>query len=117
MSKYYLNLILLEGCPYSEAAFETVKNLNIKNKHIWVNGKNKENYKTKYISTFPQIYLKKENRLGSVLIGGNSDLQNIISTFYKKKLDNKLVKEFETKNNWSHKATLRIIQLINSIKN
>lgn len=115
MSKYYLNLILLEGCPYSEAAFKTVKDLNIKNKHIWVNSKNKENYKTKSISTFPQIYLKKENSLGSVLIGGNSDLQNLISTFYKKKLDGKLVKEYEKKYDWSHKATLRLIQLINSI--
>ena len=115
MLDYYLNLILLEGCPYSEAAFKTVKNLNIKNKYVWVNSKNKESYKTNSISTFPQIYLMKEDRLGSVLIGGNSDLQNIIGTFYKKKLDDKLVKEYDKKYDWSHKATLRIIELINSI--
>lgn len=114
MSNYYLQLILLEGCPYSENAYKTVNNYNIKNESIWINDDNKEIYKEKY-PTFPQIYLKKDNSNGSLLLGGNSDLQDFIKLFYKKKYNEKYINEFMTKNSWSKKATLRMIELINSI--
>ena len=115
MSRYKLQLFLLEGCPYSIEAYNTVKKYNINNQSIWVNEMNKKNYKTEKISTFPQIYLKKSDSNGSLLLGGNDDLQNLIRLFYKQKYNQKYINEFMTTYNWSKKATLRIIELVNSI--
>ena len=115
MSNYYLQLILLEGCPFSENAYETVNNYNIKNESIWIKkDDNKEIFKKIY-PTFPQIYLKKYNTNGSLLLGGNDDLQDFIKLFYKKKYNEKYINESMKKNSWSKKATLRMIELINSI--
>ena len=74
---YFLKIFLLKDCPYSIAAkdlLQNIKNLNITN----VNHNEKEKYKTKLISTFPQIYLKKKNSKGSLLLGGYSDLKFVL---------------------------------------
>ena len=45
----------------------------------------------------------------------DDDLQNLIRLFYKQKYNQKYINEFMTTYNWSKKATLRIIELVNSI--
>lgn len=115
MSNYYLHLILLKDCHHSLNSFETVNNLKIKNESKWISTEEeKEMYKENY-PTFPQIYLKKENSNGSLLLGGNDDLQKFIGLFYKQKYNNKYIDNFMDKSKWSKKATLRMIELINSI--
>ena len=112
---YYIDAILLENCPYSISANELLLSLNISSNKIWVNQNNKNIFKSKKISTFPQLYLKRDNMPGSVLIGGYSDLKNLIDIFYKKKYDNKNIINIMNKYKMSKKAVLRIIELINNI--
>jgi len=115
MSNYYLHAVILVGCPYSAAAQELLKNKsNIKTKFTFVNYENKENYKTEEIKTFPQIYLKKNNSNGSLLIGGYDKLKNIFETYYKEKYSlDKINNYIKDNNNWSKKSLLRLIELIN----
>lgn len=70
-----LKLIFLENCPYSIAAKELLN--NFKFKLISVNQENKHKYKTKEISTFPQIYMN------DILLGGYSDLTEIFDIINK----------------------------------
>jgi len=116
MNNYYLHSVILENCPYSNAANQLLKNHpNIKTKITLVNDSNKENYKTKQIDTFPQIYLKKNNDKGSLLIGGYTELKELFYLFYKTKYSNDEITNFIKKNNkWSRKALLRFLELINS---
>lgn len=115
MSKYYINAVILNGCGYSKAANELLdKYPNIKKKYVFVNYDEKDKYKTELIQTFPQIYLKKENSNNNLLLGGYSDLENFINTFYGKYEDN-TINEFMKKHPlWSKKGTLRLIELINN---
>jgi glutaredoxin len=113
---YYFNAILLEDCPYSMSADKLLKNYNIKSNIILVNSSNKDTYKTDKINTFPQIYLKKHNSVGNVLIGGYNDLKNLTDLVYKKKFNDEIIKTTMNKYNLSKKTSLRVYQLINSIK-
>jgi glutaredoxin len=115
MNNYSLKAILLGNCPYSNSAYELLKIHNIPVETIWINQLNKENYKTNLINTFPQIYLKKNNSNGNLLLGGYDDLNNFISTFLKKKISDSNINFFMEKSKWSKKSTLRLIQLINKI--
>jgi hypothetical protein len=74
----------------------------------------KEKYKTSEINTFPQIYLKKNNSNGNLLLGGYSDLKDFYDKFYNKQYSQNNVSEFIDKKKWSKKATLRLIELITS---
>jgi glutaredoxin len=75
MNNYYLYSVVLENCPYSEAASKLLnRHSNISKEIISVNKDNKENYKTYQINTFPQIYFKKKYKSGSLLIGGYEEL-------------------------------------------
>ena len=109
---YYLDVISLEGCPYSMNTEKIMEKNNIRNNLVKVNRSEKESYKNENIRTFPQIYLKKYNSSGSVLLGGNNDLEEIISLrgnnleVQKKHLEKKY-------NKISKKIILRIIELIN----
>ena len=95
MSNYYLQSVILQNCPYGNATSELLdKHPNIKQKSIIVNNNNKENYKTDQISTFPQIYLKKKNKSGSLLIGGYSDLKELFDLFHNKTYSNDKIKQF-----------------------
>lgn len=115
MSDYYLYSVILKNCPYSMAAYNLLKtDSKIKKKFLFVDNYNKEKYKTDMISTFPQIYLKRYNKNGSLLIGGYSDLKILFNLFYKKKYSDNDVEKFITDNSkWSKKSLLRFIQLIN----
>tara|TARA_B100001057_G_C22031840_1_gene637508 strand:+ start:99 stop:440 length:342 start_codon:yes stop_codon:yes gene_type:complete len=110
---YYLKIFLLKGCPYCKATKDLIKNI-IKNiELIDVEHEDKDKYKTKEISTFPQIYLKKENSKGSLLLGGYSDIKTVFDLLNKyddiKKIENEFLKKYK---NWSKKAILRLIQIL-----
>ena len=81
MEKYYLKAIILQGCPYSNNAVKLLKEHKIISDIEYITYNNKELYKTDKIQTFPQIYLKKYNSKGNLLLGGYNDLNNFISTF------------------------------------
>jgi hypothetical protein len=110
---YYIKAILLDNCKYSIAANNLLILHNINCQIINVNASNKLEYKTNQINTFPQIYLCKDNTLGSLLLGGYEELSNFISTFKENNLNNDNIKQFMNKYKWSKKATLRLIQIIN----
>lgn len=115
MSNYYLQSIVLQNCPYSNAAAELLnKHSNINKEIISISADDKEYYKTSHIDTFPQIYLKKKYKTGSFLIGGYSELRNLFELFHNKKYSHENIKKFiDTNKNWSKKALLRFIELIN----
>jgi len=114
MSDYYLHAIVLEGCPYSNAALELLnEHKNIKTQIIKVNQTNKDNYKTTEIGTFPQIYLKRNNKNGSLLLGGYDKLEKFFDTFYFNKYSQENVKQY-INDKWSKKSVLRLIELINT---
>jgi glutaredoxin len=116
MSKYFIKAILLEDCHYSESAKQLLNENNIKSEIIIISRNEKELYKTKNIITYPQIYLKKESKIGDLLLGGYSDLKNAFDIFKNKVYDINNINIFMEKYNWSKKATLRLIELLNIIE-
>jgi hypothetical protein len=112
--EYYIKAILLDNCGYSIASKKLLDLHNIRTEIINVNVLNKIEYKNDQIQTFPQIYLCKDNSLGSLLLGGYDDLSYFISNFKKKTLNDDNIDKFNIKYKWSKKATLRLIQLINN---
>lgn len=115
MDKYFIKAILLEDCSYSNAAHQLIKTHQLPVDITWVNQTNKENYKTDQINTFPQIYLKKINSNGNLLLGCYQELANFIDTFYGQKISDSNINNWIEKTYWSKKSTLRLIQLINKI--
>lgn len=114
MNNYYIKVILLEGCPYSinlEKLME--QNKIIHKKFIRVNHSNKHLYKSDLINTFPQVYLNKYNSKGNLLLGGYEDFNNFIKIFKNNALDSNKINNFMKIKNWSKRATIRLIQLIN----
>lgn len=113
MNKYYIMIILLKECYYSTSAYNLLISNNIPCQFIHIDVNDADKYKTKFISTFPQIYLKNREKKGSLLLGGYNDLNIFIQNFKNQKLDNTKINLFREKYKWSKKATLRLIQLIN----
>lgn len=109
---YYIKAVILEECSYSDAALNLLKKHNIKHSIININYNNMNNYITNQINTFPQLYLKKQNDHGNLLLGGHDDLKNFINTFKNRKYSEDNVKKFMKEYNWSKKACLRLIELI-----
>jgi glutaredoxin len=106
MNKYYLHIVYLENCPYSEAALDFIKSNNINHEIITVNHSSKSKYKTEERQTFPQIFLKKQGKKDSLYLGGYDKL-------------NKLYEQLENKeniNNFSKKAKQRLTELFNLSK-
>ncbi len=106
MSK--LQAIILEGCGYSQALVELLTNFNISFERIDVKQKDKEEYKTAFISTFPQLYLIVHNE--KILIGGYDKTSSIIDLIKNNDFDTilkELSKEFPGLNK---KNKLRIIR-------
>jgi glutaredoxin len=106
--KYKLKVIVLEHCPYSIAAVELLNNYNIKFQKILVKQNNKEKFKTNEISTFPQIYMINKNE--KLLLGGYSDLEEIINIINKSKNLDKIKDELKEKYS-NNKIILRIIEI------
>ena len=113
MSEYYIKAIILKSCPYSINAEQLLKTHKIKSDFNYIDHDEKNKYKTPFIDTFPQIYLNKNGNKGNLLLGGYTDLSNFLNNFKNKKLENENIDEFMKKYNWSKKATLRLIELIN----
>ena len=106
--KYKLKVIVLENCPYSIDAVELLNNYNIKFQKILVKQNNKEKFKTNEISTFPQIYMINKNE--KLLLGGYSDLEEIINIINKSKNLDKIKDELKEKYS-NNKIILRIIEI------
>jgi glutaredoxin len=111
---YYLKLISLEGCPYSNAANDFVKNNKIESEITSISHSEKDKYKSDKIKTFPQIYLNKKNSSGSVLIGGYDNLISYYESIQsnKKSFDYVIKKIKKDNKNLSEKSILRLIQLL-----
>ena len=114
MSDYFLKVISLENCPYSNAALELIKNNKIKNNTTIISYLDKPKYKTNKIDTFPQIYLSKNYKKETLLLGGYDSLASFITMFKGMPLSEQNINNFILNNKtWSKKAVLRLIQLIN----
>lgn len=109
---YYIKAVILEKCSYSDAALLLLKKHNIKHNIITINNNNMNKYTTNKIDTFPQLYLKKQNENGNLLLGGYDDLNKFIDTFKNKKYSEDNVKKFMKEYDWSKKACLRLIELL-----
>jgi glutaredoxin len=114
--KYFLKVILLADCPYSEGVAELLEQNKIPFKRIDISRtiKDKEKYINNEIQTFPQVYLIYDKQ--KYLLGGYDDTKNIFEIinnndleFIKKELNSKLPK-LDTK------KILRLIQIFSIIK-
>ena len=111
---YYLKVISLNGCPYSQAAETFVKENKIKSNIININHDEKVKFKTDKIDTFPQIFLNKQNSSGNVLIGGYSTIKYYYDEIQSNRKSLEAVKKIIKKDNsnLSEKSILRLIQLL-----
>ncbi len=110
---YYIKIISLEGCPYSILAENLLNNMKINHNLIRTKYNDCDKYRTDDIKTFPQIYLKKENSKGNLLLGGYDDLKYSIDLFKGQKLNDNNINKFMKKYDWSRKSALRLIELYN----
>ena len=110
---YYIYCILLEDCFFSHSAKKLLDEYKIKHEFIYISNYNKDKYKYDKISTFPQIYIKKKNSHGSLLIGGYDNLKELFTMFYKKYNKDDILLAM---NNYkfSKKIILRLMQIFNS---
>ena len=113
---YYLDVISLEGCPYSSSAEELLKFKKVNFKLTKVKYNEREMYKSDEISTFPQIYLKKKESSGKLLIGGYDELKEIYNKIVTSKtidsMVNSLGKLFGS--NFNKKIILRLVELLSN---
>jgi glutaredoxin len=110
--KYKLKVIVLENCPYSIAAVELLTNYNIPFEKILVKQNNKEKFKTSEIATFPQIYMINDKE--QILLGGYSDLEEIIDIINSSKNLDKIKEKLREKySNYKNiqRIILRIIEI------
>jgi glutaredoxin len=111
---YYLIVVVLENCPYSEGAVELLKKNKTNFKSLKISLSDKDKYKTDEIKTFPQVYLKKTRNNDTLLLGGYTDLKKFFDDFINKKYNQNKVIEFQKKYLlWNKHAVLRLIELIN----
>lgn len=113
---YYLDVISLEGCPYSTAAEELLNLKKVNFKLTKVKYNEKEMYKSEEISTFPQIYLKKKNSSGKLLIGGYEDLKEIYNKITTSRTIDLIVNSLGKLlgNNFNKKIILRLVELLSN---
>jgi len=109
---YYIQLNSLIGCPYSSESENLLKTNKINFKSIHISPSEKHLYKNDQINTFPQIYLKKYNSKGQLLLGGNSDFKEILN-LKNKNLSIQLHALNQKYPRFSKKTKLRIIELFN----
>lgn len=107
---YFLQINSLIGCPYSLEIETLLQQGNIPNKIIKIDPSDKHLYKNEIINTFPQIFLKKQNSKGQILLGGNNDYKEILN-LKKKNLEIQLKYLTNKYPKMSKKTKLRIIEL------
>ena len=112
---YYIKAILLKDCNYSNNTLKLLEYYKIPNKIIYINNYNKELFKYNDINTFPQIYLKKKNNKGHLLLGGYTELNNLINDIINNKniIDDSKLNNLINKYKWSKIAIIKFIDLIN----
>jgi glutaredoxin len=116
MNNYYIKAIILKNCPHSIKAVNLLQSHKIESNIEYIDSIEKEMYKNNNINTFPQIYLKKYNSKGNLLLGGFDNLNDFIKTFKNTNYNENDITNFMKKTNWSIKATNRLIELINFTK-
>lgn len=114
----YLYIISLRYCPYCINTRKLLKENNIRHQDNIIPDQEKNKYKTPEISTFPQIYYVKNNLNKKKLIGGNSDLEDIIELSNNiktdtKNMDNLINKFLSTHPRINKKLILKVLYLIN----
>lgn len=107
---YYLLINSLIGCPYSIELENIIKKHKIQTEINKIFPEEKHLYKNNNISTFPQVFFKKYNSKGSILLGGNSDFKQILN-INNKSIEEQLNYLNNKYPNISKKVKLRIIQL------
>ena len=107
---YSLKALVLEGCPYCRQLKDLLTEYNIKTEYVTIPWNIKDKYKTKEISTFPQVYMIDKNEK-STLIGGYSDVKNIIDILRDNNYDNIKKKISSKYYSLSNKTQLRLIEL------
>ena len=116
--KNSLKLIILDGCPYSIALKQLLKDtISLKLIDvITISYENKEKFKTDEISTFPQLYLINSLDQKTYLIGGYDTTKSIIDEINKNNNLNKLkLKLKKTLPKFTTKQILRVIQIFKLI--
>jgi glutaredoxin len=103
---FKLKLISLDGCPYSMGAESFLNDLNIKYELVKVYQENKEEFKTKEIKTFPQVYLN------NILLGGYDDLKELYDTLSSKTELDEMIEylNIKYKSKMTRKNKLRVIE-------
>lgn len=117
---YYIDVISLEGCPYSSSAEDLLTLKKVNYKLTKVKYDEKEMHKNDEIATFPQIYLKKKNSSGKMLIGGYDNLKDIYNKIATSKSIDSMVKSVSKSvgRNFNKKTILRLVELLtNNSKN
>jgi hypothetical protein len=110
MSNYYIKAILLKNCSYSLNAYNLLKEYKIKSDIYFINIEEKHIYKTNLINTFPQLYLKKYNSHGHLLLGGYTDFNELLKLIKTKDTEN-IIEYIENKK-WTPKIIKILIKLI-----
>jgi glutaredoxin len=105
---YYIKVVILKDCPFSKNALKLLEKYKIPLKIINVDSNNKELYKFKDINTFPQIYLKRKNKKGHLLLGGYTELNNFINDIN----SNNKIDDLIIKYKWSKIAIIKFMDLI-----
>ena len=115
----YLYIISLRYCPFCINTRRLLEENNIKHHDNIIKDEEKFKYKTQEISTFPQIYYVKNKLEKKVLIGGNSDLEDIIDlnnnikTDTNKQMDQLITNFLSTHPKIKKKILLKVLYLIN----
>jgi len=108
MNTYYIKIIVLKDCGYSNNALKLLEEYKVPLKVIQIDRDNKDLLKSDKINTFPQIYLKRKNKTGHLLLGGYTELNNLINDIKNKTNITNLM----TKYKWSKIAIIKFIELI-----
>jgi len=115
----YLYIISLRYCPFCINTRRLLEENNIKHHDNIIKDEEKFKYKTQEISTFPQIYYVKNKLEKKVLIGGNSDLEDIIELNNSikddknKQMDQLITNFLSTHPKINKKILLKVLYLIN----
>jgi hypothetical protein len=111
--KAILEVVILQGCPFSLNTEKLIKTQleNDKYKMIYVNNDNKNKFKVDEIKTFPQIRMIYDNN--KFLIGGNDELEFFLNILkqtncdnYKNKLSN-----IQKKFNLNEKTSIKLFTI------
>ena len=108
---YSLKALVLEGCPYCEKLKTLLATYKISTEYIETTYENKDKFKKKYnIETFPQVYLIKNKDDKGIVLGGYTDVNELLDQIKTNNYD-KIKEYIENKYYYiSNKKILRLIE-------